>query len=258
MREKKLIFISSRQIELQAERSRLRDFINFDDNVLPMLFVAKTFEADMAGRKESVCHVTEEWLLKSDIYLGILGNEYSEATIREYEIAIKDKQVRKEFIIIVKQSDTHSRSKEWSDFLEKIRDPASGHACVFYNSLEELKKNTKQALLEYYCRQTEGFILSKEFLGPNLERAKNTNMPEKTRRKFLQPSGRFSIWRGRKGIPEYYIYDWDGTKIDMTWDSIEPSAPEYVKEFYKKRYRKPFDDAKTSQISGALDTKTDF
>jgi hypothetical protein len=238
---KKVIFISSRQNGLKMERDSLRDFINSKDNILSKLFIAKTFEVDLAGRKESVNDITEEWVLKSDIYLGIFDIGYSEATKREYEIAIKDKQVKKEIIIFVKQRDLQERTKKLNSFLAKILDPELGHACIFYNSIEELLGKAKQALDEYYSRQIEGFILSKEFLGPNLEGAKNTNMPEKLRRKLLQPVGRFAIWRGRKRIPEYYISDWDGTKIDVTWDSIEPNTPEEAKEFYKKRYRKPFD-----------------
>ena len=53
------------------------------------------------------------------------------------------------------------------------------------------------------------------------------------RRKLLQPFGRYAIWKGRKGIPEYYIYDWDGQKIDVTWDYIEAHASDEIKEFYR-------------------------
>lgn len=100
----------------------------------------------------------------------------------------------------------------------------------------------KRALLNYYGRTIEGFIISEDVLGPNLDGARNTDFPEKLRRKLLQPVGRFLVPIGRRGIPEYYIYDWNGEKIDVTWDYIkDENISEDKKEFYRKRYRKPFE-----------------
>ena len=241
MKNKKLIFISSRQNELQLERDRLRELINSNDNVLPKLFIAKTFESDLTGRRESVENMTEEWVLKSDVYLGIFDRKYSEATKKEYSIAKNDRQVKKEIIIFVRKRKKEEREDELNIFLDGILDPQLGHSCLFFDSLEELLDKSKGVLIDYYMRQKEGFIISPEILGQNLEKAKNANFPEKFRRQLLQPLGRFAIWRGKKGIPEYYRYNWDGTKIDVTWEYIEPNASEEVKEFYKKRYKKPFD-----------------
>ena len=75
---KRIVFISSRQGELQNQRDRLRTFINEDDEVLPKIFNARTFEMDMAGRKESVSAIVKDWVLKSDVYLGIFDKEFSE------------------------------------------------------------------------------------------------------------------------------------------------------------------------------------
>jgi hypothetical protein len=241
MQDKKVIFISSRQIELQNERNKLRDFINLSDELLPKIFIAKTFEFDLSGRRESVNNITEDWVLKSDIYLGIFDREYSEATLKEYWIAKNDKQVKKEIVIFIKKRNSNERESKLNNFLKDIMDPDIGHACIIFDSIEDLLCRTKQVLIDYYGRKIEGFILSKEFLGENLKGAKNTYFPEKFRRQLLQPIGRFVIWKGRKGIPEYFRYDWNGTKIDVTWDYIEPSASEEVKEFYRKRYKKPFD-----------------
>lgn len=241
MKEKKLIFISSKQNELQAERNALRESINTKDSVLSNMFIAKTFETDLTGRKNPVNHITKEWVLKSDIYLGVFDKEYSEATQKEYEIALKDKQVKKEFIILIRQRDLDERTPELNKLLARILDLEHGHSCIFFNSVEELLDKVKQALLEYSTRNIEGFVISKKVLGPKLEGAKNTNFPEKLRRKLLQPVCRYAIWRGRKGVPEYYIYNWDGIKIDVTWNSIEPNASDEIKEFYRRRYKKPFD-----------------
>jgi len=94
MREnKKIVFISSRQNELQDIRDQLRDLINTKDDILPKLFVAKTFEVDLAGRKESVSEIVKDWVLKSDVYLGIFDREYSEPSVEEYHLAINDRLV---------------------------------------------------------------------------------------------------------------------------------------------------------------------
>lgn len=240
MKWKKLVFISSRQNELQAERNALREFINIEDGVLSKLFIAKTFEVDLAGRKNSVNQITKEWVRKSDVYLAMFDKGYSEPTEREYGIAIGDTD-KKEFIILIRQRNLNEREPELNNFLARILDAENGHSCIFFTSIKELLDKSRRALLEYAVKNTEGFVISKEVLGANLEGAKNTNFPEKLRRHLLQPVGRYVIWRGRKGVPEYYTYNWNGTKIDVTWEVIEPSAPEEVKEFYKKQYKKPFD-----------------
>lgn len=238
---KRIVFISSRQNELQSEREKLRDLINSKDDILPKLFIAKIFESDLSGRKESVTYITEEWVLKSDIYLGIFDREYSEATITEYRTALNDKQVTKEIIIFVREREDKERDHHLLEFLKEIMHPEKGHSCILFKTEEELLEKTRHVLLKYHVRKTEGFILSEDILGHNLEGARKTDFPEKMRRKLLQPSGRYFILKGRKGIPEYYIYDWNGQKIDVTWDFIEPHASDEIKEFYRNRHRKPFD-----------------
>jgi len=130
-----------------------------------------------------------------------------------------------------------------NEFLTKIMDPSKGHSCIVYNSQEELLEKVKHALLSYYGRSIEGFILSEETLGPKLDGARGTNFPESMRRKLLEPMGRYMIPRGRKGVPEYYKFDVNGDKIDVTYDYIiyEPNVSNTIKEFYRQRYKQPFD-----------------
>lgn len=241
--QKKIVFISSRQEELQTERNRLWNFINQGDVLLSKLFIAKVFEHDLSGRKESVEKITEEWVLKSDVYLGIFDREYSAATVREYNIAVKDKIVKKEIMIFVRKRRKEERETNLNNFLSKVMNITTGHSCKIYTDLDDLLLKTRKALLKYKSRCIEGFILSKEFLGPNLNGARSTNFPEKLRRRLLQPIGRTMVLNRKKGIYEYYIYDENGIKIDVTWDSIkdEPNVSEEVKQFYKERYKKPFD-----------------
>ena len=78
IKNKKIVFISSRQNELQHLRKQLRELINIKDHMLQNLFVAKSFEMDLSGRKESVSEIVKDWVLKSDVYLGIFDREYSE------------------------------------------------------------------------------------------------------------------------------------------------------------------------------------
>jgi hypothetical protein len=55
--------------------------------------------------------------------------------------------------------------------------------------------------------------------------------------------GHYLVPRGRKGFPEYYKIDIKGDKIDITWEFImyEPRAPKDLVEFYRERYKKPYD-----------------
>lgn len=240
---KKLVFISSRQNELQKERNLLREFINSTDTQLPKLFIARTFEVDLTGRSENVNRMTEEWVLKSDIYLGIFDREYSEATKHEYNTAINDKLVKKEIIIFVRSRKREDRESSLAEFLDKLMHLEKGHSCIAFNDTQDLLDKAKRALLNYYGRTIEGFIISEDVLGPNLDGARDTDFPEKLRRKLLQPVGRFLVPIGRKGIPEYFIYDWNGEKIDVTWDYIkDDNISEDKKEFYRKRYRKSFEE----------------
>ena len=243
MRNKKIIFLSSKQDELQATRDRIWNLINLNDEVLPKLFICKSFEHDLSGRKESTDEITKEWVLKSDVYLGIFDSNCSTAVEREYDIAINDKVVKKEIIILVKKSLLNKRSIALNTFLSKIMNPILGHSCKMYHDEADLLKKCKKSLLDYACRCIEGFVISKDFLGPNLDSAKHTNFPEKLRRALLQPIGRVMISRGRKGVYEYYKHDENGTKIDVTWESLqhESNVSTEIKEFYRTRYKKPFD-----------------
>ncbi|MEK6564876.1 MAG: DUF4062 domain-containing protein [Candidatus Omnitrophota bacterium] len=241
--QKKIVFISSKQDELQAERIALRNFINQEDKLLPKLFIAKIFEHDLSGRKESVTQITEDWVLKSDVYLGIFDRKHSEPTLKEYKTAVNDKIVKKEIIVFIRSRPDAERDTELNNTLSQIMDIKLGHSCIIYDGLEDLLLKAKNALLKYKGRCVEGFIISEEVLGKNLDKARHTNFPEKLRRKLLQPLGRFMVPKGRKGIYECYVYDENGTKIDVTWSSVkdEPNVSLEIKEFYKQRYQKPFD-----------------
>jgi hypothetical protein len=241
-KHKKIVFISSHQKELQDERDRLRELISATDEILPKFFKAYTFEMDLTGRRESVSEIVKDWVLKSDVYLGIFDCEFSKPTVDEYQIAVSDKFVPKEIIIFVRERKPTERHETLRDFLGEVMHPGHGHSCVFYNSQEDLLSKAKDVLLAYYRRTNEEFVLSEETLGPKLDGARGTSMPESDRRKLLEPMGHYLVPRGRKGFPEYYKFDINGGKIDITWEFImyEPRAPKEVIEFYRERYKKPY------------------
>ena len=245
-KNKKIVFISSRQTELREERDLLRELINQNDDIMPKIFVAKTFELDLAGRKESVSEIVKDWVLKSDVYLGIFDREYSEPTVEEYHLAVEDRLVSKEIIIFIRNRNFSERQDKLNVFLAKILDSNKGHSCIIYSDQTDLLTKVKDALIAYYGRSIESFILSKEALGPKLDGARGTNFPESLRRKLLEPIGRYLVPRGRKGFPEYYKLDVNGDKIDVTWDFIihEPNASNEIKEFYRQRYNKLYDAIK--------------
>ena len=240
--KRKIIFISSKQDELAQERKSLRDLIN-QDELLTKMYIAKSFEDDLSGRKESVDKITEEWVLKSNVYLGIFDRRFSEPTAKEYEVSRNDKIVRKEIMIFICKRDDKERDATLNEFLSVVKNHSSGHSCKIYDNLQDLLLKAKEALLQYQGRCTEGFIISEEVLGKNLDGARHTDFPEKLRRRLLQPLGEFMIPRGRKGIYEIYRYDENGVKIDVTWERLkyEKYLSEDKKEFYRKRYLKPFD-----------------
>jgi len=73
--------------------------------------------------------------------------------------------------------------------------------------------------------------------------ARTTHFPESIRRKLLEPIGYYLVPRGRKGFPEYYKFDINGDKIDITWEFIvhESNASNAIREFYRQRYKKQYD-----------------
>lgn len=242
-KSKKIVFISSRQKELQDQRDLLRNLINEGDEVLPKTFKAYTFEMDLAGRRESVSEIVTDWVLKSDVYLGVFDREFSEPTAEEYRIAVSDKFVPKEMIIFIRERKPDEREDALNNFLSDVMHPEKGHACVIYSGLDDLLSKSKHLLLAYYGRSIESFVLVEEMLGPKLDRARGTNMPESVRRKLLEPMGHYLVPRGRMGFPEYYKLDLNGNKIDITWEFIkhESRVPKEVVDFYIERYKKSYD-----------------
>lgn len=91
---KKRIFISSVQKEFAEERKQLFDYL-MDDPILSKFFVPFIFEDYPAtGRSTSTVYLKE--VEKSDIYLGIFGDEYGfqnkaglAPTEQEYNLAHK-------------------------------------------------------------------------------------------------------------------------------------------------------------------------
>lgn len=240
--KRKIIFISSKQDELSEERNCFRNLIE-EDGLLSKMFIAKSFEHDLSGRKESVSEIIKEWVSKSNVYFGIFDRQYSGPTVEEYTIACNDKGLNKEMIIFVRRREKNEREDALNKFLSFIMDPSIGHACLMYVSTEDLLVKAKEALLRYQGRCIEGFVISEEALGKNLDGARHTNFPEKLRRALLQSLGRFMIPNGRKGGYEFFRHDENGVKIDVTWDSLqyESKIPKEIKDFYKERYKKPFD-----------------
>ena len=122
--------------KFQEERIQLREMINKNDEILPKIFIAKTFEVDLAGRKESVSEIVKDWVLKSDVYLGIFDREYSEPTVEEYHLAVGDRLVTKEIMMFIRNRQSSERKEMLNAFLAKIMDPNKGHSCIFYSDLD--------------------------------------------------------------------------------------------------------------------------
>lgn len=145
------IFVSGVQKELKEERRAVKDFISSD------ALLRKHFDAFLFEELPATSKSADETYLKevdaSDIYLGILGNEYGlhggddlSATEREFNRAVKKE---KDILIFIKGKDDAKRDKKLSVLLNKIKASDSGYIYKRFNNVTGLKKNVYNSLIEY-------------------------------------------------------------------------------------------------------------
>lgn len=238
MNEQELVFMSSRQKELQQIRLGLKIFLE-KDAVFKKIFKVVLFEDDLVGRRESPQQLYIEWVKKSDVYVGIFDRDISSAVQEEYGQAVSDKIVKKEIIICVRKPTKSGRNGKLRQFLKKIMDPRSGHSVIEFEALDDLKPKLREALLRYWHRKHETHAIGPAHLGFPKEFPKNSNISEKLRRRLLQPVGRRIKVNKSLGVVESYVYNEDGDLIDVTKDYLGPDVPKHVQDYYADRYKKP-------------------
>lgn len=144
---KKRIFISSVQKEFAEERKRLFDYL-MDDPILSKFFVPFIFEDYPAtGRSTSTVYLKE--VEKSDIYLGIFGDEYGfqnkaglSPTEQEYNLAHK---LHKDCLIYIKRDSSKRQAKE-KTFIQKVEADVVRRT---FDNYEELKAAVYKSLALY-------------------------------------------------------------------------------------------------------------
>lgn len=238
MKEKEIIFISSRQGELQKIRTGLKAFLE-ETPLFRKIFRVILFEDDLVGRRESPQNLYVEWIKKSDVYIGIFDHEYSEPVQKEYVQAVKDKVVKKEIILCVRKRWELSRNGKLRRFLKAARDACSGHSIIEFEALSDLQSRLGKALIHYWRRKHESYAIGPTHLGFSKEFPKNSNIPETLRRRLLQPAGRRISVNSSLGVVESYVYNEDGDLIDVTKDYLDSDAPQHIQAHYAARYKKP-------------------
>lgn len=197
------IFISAVQKELKQERQAVKDFIG-SDALLRKYFDAFLFEELPATSKSANATYLKE-VDASDIYLGILGNEYGlqgadglSAIEREFNRAVKKE---KEILIFIKGKDDAKRDKKLNVLINKIKASDSGYIYKRFNNIAELKKNVYNSLIEYLG--TKGVISGVPFDSRICEDAAYKNINEKLVKDFLANRA----IKSKVSIPETSIKD---------------------------------------------------
>lgn len=145
MTEKLRIFVSGKEGELDHERAFVMDLIH-------SLSLIPIGSEERPASSESMKTENTSEVGISDIYIGIFGGIYSEATIREFRNA-RLKNIPT--LIFEKElSENDERENELKDFLREIKHPKTGLVVKKYKTVVDLKKEILNAL---------GYCITKEF-----------------------------------------------------------------------------------------------
>lgn len=140
MTEKLKIFVSGKEGELVNERAFTIDLIRSLDFI--PIGSEKRPASNEPMKEENMNEVNT-----SDIYIGIFGGMYSEATIREFRSA----RLRNIPTLIFEKElpSGEQRAQKLKDFLNEIKDPKTGLVVDTYKNVVELKEKILNALS--YC-----------------------------------------------------------------------------------------------------------
>ena len=136
---KEVIFISSVQKEFEAERKALADYIR-QDELLKRFFSPYLFE-ETAASGHAPGDVYLEEVKQSDIYLGLLGEEYGyedqqgvSPTEREFDMA---RQESKPCWIFIKGDGKLKRHPKEKQFINKVGELVSRKRFLTFDSLRD-------------------------------------------------------------------------------------------------------------------------
>jgi len=119
----RLIFVSSVQKELQQERYEIRDYVH-GDPLLNKHFTVFLFE-DLPPKNQRPDEVYLDMVQKSDIYIGIFGNQYGVSNVNDISPVEKEyacaRDNSKERIILIKNAEPSARDPRMSELIQKAQ-----------------------------------------------------------------------------------------------------------------------------------------
>jgi len=180
------IFVSGVQNELKEERFAVKELIA-EHILLKEYFKVFLFEDSPAKSKSAKTAYINE-VHKSDIYLGILGNEYGaasnnnlSATEQEFHEAHK---TNKEILIYIKGKDDRKRDKRLTKLISGIKDEETGYKYKRFGNVPELKNSIYESLIEFL--REKGIVGRHTFDSSVCEDAGFGDIDEEKVRRFLR------------------------------------------------------------------------
>jgi predicted HTH transcriptional regulator len=145
------IFISGVQNELKTERHAVKDLI-IENHLLKDYFSVFLFE-DVPAKSKSSKQIYLDEVIKSDIYLGLIGSKYGStdtkgisATESEFLMA---KKSGKNIFIYIKGKNNTQRDKKVQKFIQKIKNSERGYTYKRFATIPELKDEVYNSLVDF-------------------------------------------------------------------------------------------------------------
>ncbi len=181
------IFVSGVQKELKTERRAIKDFIQ-DDVFLSEYFDIFLFEDAPAKSRSAETSYLEE-VRKSDVYLGILNQQYGGAgKVSPTEVEFREARARhKDILIYIKGKNGDNdkkRDKGIQCFIKEIKDPKAGYSYRRFNTIDELTGLIYESLIAFL--KDKGIIGRAEFEQRICEGAKFSDIDEARINWFLR------------------------------------------------------------------------
>lgn len=153
------IFISGVQKELKVERRAVKDSV-LSDALLSEYFEVFLFE-DTPARSKSVEKAYLEEVRKSDIYLGILGNQYGRAgkgRMSATEAEFQEAKARhKDIFIYIQGENAVDKKREIGvqKLMKEIKDPKTGYSYRRFNNEGALPDLVYESLIAFLKEKGE-------------------------------------------------------------------------------------------------------
>jgi len=149
------VFVSSSMEELEDERQTIRKVITQIPKFEPAMF------EDFGARTEASRKACVEKVEKSDIYLGIFYDRFSEPTAEEYYEAVK---LGKDILIYIKEP--KKREERLSSFIEELK---RKHIISEFRNVVDLEERVRDDLLG---------VVTREYLKTQSQRMKKQDIAE--------------------------------------------------------------------------------